>query len=107
TEDEALLALLRKVAGHGDDEVARLVEDLPGRAIGPYRVLDVLGRGGMGAVFRALDERLGREVALKALPLRERVDVLEEARLAAAVEHPRVARVFDVGSSEGFAFIVL
>jgi serine/threonine protein kinase len=71
-----------------------------GTRIGSYEVLDCLGRGGMGAVYRARDTRLGRTVALKVLhdddPERlRRLD--REARAAAALNHPNIVQIYDVG----------
>ena len=76
----------------------------PGTRLGPYQVLEQLGAGGMGEVYRARDTRLGREVALKVLPEemssnRERLARFEqEARSASALNHPNVVTIYDVGS---------
>jgi serine/threonine protein kinase len=71
-----------------------------GARIGSYEVLDCLGRGGMGAVYRARDTRLGRTVALKVLhsddpELLRRLD--REARAASALNHPNIVQIYDVG----------
>ncbi|MGH9349303.1 MAG: hypothetical protein ACRD26_18765, partial [Vicinamibacterales bacterium] len=72
----------------------------PGRQIGPYVVRGELGRGGMGIVYLAEDVRLGRTVALKALPssvagdARRRERLRREARAAAALTHPGIAVVY-------------
>ncbi len=71
-------------------------------AIGPYRIVDRLGAGGMGEVFLAFDTRLGRKVALKSLTdpsldtPRTRERLLREARAAAHVTHPNIAAIYDV-----------
>ena len=83
------------------------------RRVGPYRLEGELGRGGMGVVYRAFDERLHREVALKALPDElardaERLARLErEARSLAAVSHPNVASIFGMEEAEGVTYLVL
>jgi len=81
---------------------------------GRYIIDRQLGRGGMGTVYAATDTVLGRVVALKILDVAgsdqdsaHYARLLREAQLAARVEHERVARVYDVGAHEGFAFVVM
>jgi protein kinase-like protein len=88
-----------------------LAPDLTGRQVGPYRLLEQLGRGGMGVVYAAEDTRLGRTVALKALPpaftrdpvARERL--AREARAAAGLSHPAIATVYALEEIDGEVFI--
>ena len=85
---------------------------LTGRTIGPYRVLDEIGRGGMGVVYVAEDTRLGRQVALKVLSPsygrdpagRERLR--REARAAAALTHPGIATVHALEEFEGELYMI-
>jgi tRNA A-37 threonylcarbamoyl transferase component Bud32 len=85
----------------------------PGRVIAHYRIESVLGSGGMGVVYRAVDERLNRPVAIKTIKpeLTTNPDRLrrffQEARSAAAVTHPAIAQVYDVGEFEGTTYIVM
>src|SRR5689334_25244670 len=78
-----------------------------------YRVLGMLARGGMGSVYRAFDERLGEQVALKVLPLDapEGEDSVarfaREVRLARRVGHPNVARVFDLGQEGDLHYLTM
>ncbi len=87
---------------------------LPGRLIaGRYRIIALLGRGGMGEVYRADDLTLGQPVALKFLPDEAARDqaLLErfknEVRIARRVSHPNVCRVYDVGDVEGHTFFTM
>src|SRR5262249_2130883 len=86
------------------DEIGRL---------GPYRILAVLARGGMGVVFRAHDPALDRPVALKAMLPGEaavpnaRERFLREARAAAALKHPHVVTIFQVGEDHGVPFLAM
>jgi Tol biopolymer transport system component len=80
--------------------------------LGPYEIVSVLGAGGMGEVYRARDPRLGREVAIKVLPVAWSADVgrlhrfEQEARAAAALNHPNILAVHDIGSQDGAPYIV-
>src|ERR1700688_3188968 len=91
---------------------ARLPLNMPDQVIGHYRILEKIGSGAMGEVFRARDERLGRDVALKLIRpgSSENPDHLRrfelEARAAAALNHPNIVAVYDVGLSDGSPYIV-
>src|SRR5687767_10396107 len=84
-----------------------------GSDLGPYRILDPLDAGGMGEVYRALDTRLQREVAVKVLPTAlsadpERVARLQqEARLLAALNHPNIATIHGLENAGGVHAIVM
>jgi len=83
-----------------------------GEILGPYRIVAPLGAGGMGAVYRARDPRLGREVAIKVIATEfaadaERLHRFEvEARAAAALNHPNILAVHDIGTRDGVPYIV-
>jgi hypothetical protein len=115
-EAEALLAS-HDTAGHFLEEPARVdpadLEGIPaGIQLGPYRIVEEIGRGGMGVVYLAEDVRLGRRVALKALPpvvaanpeLQQRLR--REARAAATITHPAVATVYALEEIDGHLLIV-
>src|ERR1700727_1088649 len=84
----------------------------PGSKVGPYEILAPLGAGGMGEVYRARDTRLGREVALKILPhsFASDADRLrrfeQEARAVAALNHPNILAIHDIGEQNGAPYIV-
>ncbi len=84
----------------------------PGDRLGRYEIQAVLGTGGMGEVYRARDPHLGRDVAIKVLPALVPADpdrlqrFEQEARAAAALNHPNILSVYDVGTEGGLRYIV-
>ncbi|HEY7547155.1 MAG TPA: LpqB family beta-propeller domain-containing protein, partial [Blastocatellia bacterium] len=84
---------------------------LVGKQFGAYQVISVLGAGGMGEVYLARDERLGRKLALKLLPQRFTRDAdpvrrfEQEARAASALNHPNIITIYDIGEMAGTYFI--
>jgi serine/threonine-protein kinase len=84
-----------------------------GARLGPYEVLEFLGAGGMGAVYKALDRKLGREVAVKLLLDDVKLDserlarFRREARLLAQVNHPNIATVYGFEEADGTALLVM
>ena len=105
----AALELLRTLASI-EGESGRL--PIAGEQVGPYRIGERIGQGGMGVVFRARDERLGRPVALKVcrraqLGEQGAVRFRREAQALAALDHPHIVQVFDVGESDQFLYYVM
>ena len=86
---------------------------LPGSRLGPYEIIESIGRGGMGEVYRARDTRLQRLVAIKTVAshamadarFRERFE--REARAVAALSHPNILAIHDVGSHEGIPYVAI
>ena len=83
-----------------------------GSRIGPYEIIELLGEGGMGQVYRARDPRLGRDIAVKILTAESRHNdeaiarFEREARAVASLSHPNILSVHDFGSDEGIFFVV-
>ncbi len=93
---------------------ARQLDLVPtGERIGPYTVIELLGTGGMGEVYRAHDHRLDRDIAVKFVSSRIAGDAASldrferEARAASALNHPNICTVHDVGETHGRRFIVM
>jgi eukaryotic-like serine/threonine-protein kinase len=86
---------------------------MPPKVIGPYRVLETLGSGGVGTVFRALDRRTNEAVALKLLSTGPALDPRAARRLArefetlADLSHPNVVKVFDTGVFQGYPYLTM
>jgi serine/threonine protein kinase/tetratricopeptide (TPR) repeat protein len=84
-----------------------------GTRLGAYEILDLLGSGGMGEVYRASDSRLGREVAIKVLrpdllaKATSRLRFEREAKALSRLSHPGIATIFDVGVDQGMDFLVM
>src|SRR5512143_1849761 len=84
-----------------------------GDAFGHHTILEPLGAGGMGEVYRARDTRLERDVALKILPAERVADpaartrLLREARTASQLNHPNICTIHEVGESDGEIFVAM
>src|SRR5262249_33776727 len=93
------------------DKVSSTAPQLIGRELANYKIISLLGRGGMGEVYLAEDKRLHRKVALKLLPAQFTNDgdrvrrVQPEAKAASATNHPNIMTIYEIGQAEGLHFI--
>jgi serine/threonine protein kinase len=93
-------SLLRPAVGALDEPLWQVLDDSrlnPGAQLGPYEILGPLGSGGMGSVYRARDTRLGRTVAIKVSSARFSRRFEQEARAIAALNHPHICTLHDIG----------
>lgn len=108
-DTSALQELVSSLADSWEETPELLAGDLIGR----YRILEKLGSGGMGVVYRAQDTNLERMVALKVLPPGMmsdnslRLRFVREAKAASALHHPNIITIYDIGSSDGIEFIAM
>ena len=85
---------------------------IPAR-LGPYNIIERIGAGGMGEVYKATDSRLGRTVAIKVIPahvagdpaLRARLE--REAKAISSLNHPHICTLYDIGHQDGTDFLVM
>ena len=120
---EVALLLDQSATGPMDQPVMQiagnLLNDSPenqwtaGTKVGPYEVLNRIGAGGMGEVYKARDTRLKRFVAIKVMRggshagEQDRLRFLQEARAASALNHPNIVQIYELGSLDGSDYIVM
>ncbi len=115
---EALLEAHEKAGSFVERPALDLVAQQPrqslvGRKLGPYEILSLIGRGGMGEVYQARDTRLDRMDALKILPVEVATDpdrlrrFVREAKAASALNHPNIATIYEIGESDGINWIAM
>lgn len=79
----------------------------PGARLGPYEIVDQIGAGGMGRVYKACDTRIGRTVAIKVLNAEFSDRLRVEAQAISALSHPHVCALYDIGDQDGAAYLVM
>jgi TolB-like protein/lipoprotein NlpI len=106
---DALTATAGAVPGVPDSSPALA----PGERLASYRIVGLIGAGGMGEVYRAHDARLERDVAIKVVPARilaghdGQIRLLREARLASQLNHPHICTIHDVGEADGRTYVAM
>jgi len=97
-----------------EDEVTMIRDELVGRKIGSFEIVEVIGRGGMGVVYLARDTKLDRSVAIKSIPAKLADDSTtkmrfhREAKLLASLNHPNIAAIHEIiEQEEGTSYLIL
>ena len=113
SQDNLVEAAVSKAVDTLPDEHTAAGDDLVGKHIGPYLVIELIGKGGMGMVYKARDTQLNRSVAIKALPSDRLTDperkrrFLTEAKATSALNHPNIVTVHGITQEHGTDFIVM
>jgi serine/threonine protein kinase len=113
SEPDGTFADMPTLGASAGEIAAALRIKTPGDRLAHYRIVSKLGAGGMGEVYRARDEQLDRDVAIKVLPPTSfdnptaRVRLVREARAAAALNHPHICTVHEVGEANGETYIAM
>jgi serine/threonine protein kinase len=100
-------------AVQSDSPVVRLGSAMIGQRILHYEIVEMLGRGGMGVVYKARDTHLDRFVAIKVLPPEKVADAgrkrrfVQEAKAASALNHPNIVHIYDIADVDGIQFIAM